>query len=109
MALNNMPTELSMLVQDFIRPNPNKKKWDEVVKQMKYTGETFRLAGKDAGVWGDWVNETDEHEWDLMVCNCVAPAWIIAAEGDYIQEEFLGATISEQMLDQLWMSEEYNL
>jgi len=43
------------------------------------------------------------------VCNCVAPAWIIAAEGDYIQEEFLGATISEQMLDQLWMSEEYNL
>ena len=106
MALNSMPTELSMLIQDFIRPNPHKSKWDEVVKQMKTAGEEFRFSGKDPMAWGEWVNQFDDDEWDLMVCNCVAPEWLIAAEGDYIQHEFLGMTLTENMFDQLWMFKE---
>tara|TARA_R110002012_G_scaffold301158_1_gene501318 strand:+ start:1381 stop:1596 length:216 start_codon:yes stop_codon:yes gene_type:complete len=30
MALNNMPTELSMLIQDFIRPTPAQLEWSKV-------------------------------------------------------------------------------
>ncbi len=43
MALNNMPTELSMLIQDFIRPDPHKLQWGKVVKQMKHTSVLRQL------------------------------------------------------------------
>ena len=103
-AYKNMPDEMSSLIQDFIRPNPYKKKYDAVVKQMCKYGYEMRYCGQDAMAWGDWVNRLTEWEWDIMVCNGVAPQWLIETEGQYINDEFLGMTIGEQMVEFLYDS-----
>jgi len=102
MAMKNanleMPDVLSSLIQDFIRPNPFKKDWDAVEAQMRELGEDARFSGKDSDAWGAWVNRFTDDEWDLMVSNNIAPPWLIEVEGDYIQQEFLGMTRAQEML-----------
>ena len=103
MAHLQMPDELSRLIQDFIRPNPYKQKWDAVTKQMGDLGVHVRYDGKDAMAWGQWVNTVSDDEWDLMVTNGIALPRLIETEGDYIQDEFLGMNVSEIMVKQLWV------
>jgi len=94
-----MPDVISKLVHDFIRPpNKNKINMDKVVEEMTYIGESGRWAGKDGWGWGPWVNTIDDWEWDLMICNRIAPAWLIEQEGQHIQDDFLGMGIGEQIM-----------
>ena len=101
-----MPDELSSLIQDFIRPNPYKNKWDAAVADIKILGEHCRYGGKDSHAWGPWVNRFNDHDWDLMVSNCVAPAWLIEEEGEHINDEFLGMTRAEEMMEMLYIVNE---
>jgi len=101
-----MPEELSRLIQDFARPNPNKKKWDAVTKQMRKFGEWNRYNPKCPTTWGLWVNTMTDDEWDLMVSNSVAPASLIEAEGEWINSEFLGLSLAQNMLDSIDVANE---
>jgi len=94
-----MPDELSSLIQDFIRPNPYKKKWDAVIKMMRELGEDCRYGGKDSNAWGGWVNRFNDHDWDLMVSNNIAPQWLIEEEGQDLVDEFFGMTRAQEMLE----------
>ncbi len=42
MAQNNMPTELSMLIQDFIRPTPAQLQWSKVQWQLNVLADGMR-------------------------------------------------------------------
>jgi len=97
-----MPDEMSSVIHDFIRPNPYKKNYDAVVKQMYEYGHTERFSGKDEMAWGDWVNRLTDWEWDIMVCNGVAPQWLIENEGQYINDDFLGMTIGQILVEMLY-------
>jgi len=102
MAINNMPTELSSIIQDYARPHPlwllYKENYAKVIKQVARGGEAVRYDCKDSMVWGPWVNRITDWDWDIMISNRVAPAWLIEEEGDYIQDEFLGMNLSENIM-----------
>ena len=103
----NMPTEISAIIQDYLRINPNKAKWDNVVSQMRNYGQFTRFDAKNDMVWGEWVNSVSDDEWDIMVCNCVALPRIIETEGNNFQDEFCGMTIGETLIEQLWCSNDF--
>jgi len=95
-----MPDVISKLVHDFIRPpDKNKINMDWVIMEIRIIGDEARFQNMDYSLcWGRWVCGWDEWDWDLMVSNCIAPAWLIEQEGQHIQDEFLGMGISGLML-----------
>ena len=99
MAQLQMPDELSRLIQDFVRPNIYKKKYDAVVKQMDANGFMTRFVGN----WDDGCEENflTDWDWDILVCNGVAPQWSTDETGyNWLEDKFCVRTISVQLL---WM------
>ena len=54
-----MPTELSCLIQDFIRPNPYAKRWDKITKEMMTIGKMAHISS----LWDDWGYVDADGNW----------------------------------------------